>query len=719
MRGSVTPKLSRIEHRLQPGRPEARLLDLAYDAIFTLTLPDSVITYWNRGAEDLYGWRAPEALGQKSFELLQTVHDRPRDEIVAEVIRAGRWSGGILQTRRDGTQMMVDARWALETDPAGRPLGMLEINRDVTALRATMSQLEFSNQVSAELNSSLEPEAVLGRLLTLAVAAAQATHATVARIEGEEGIVEASQDFRGPRIPIGLQWRLAVPAVLEAVRARKPTPSGPNELRYLSDKLKPYIGELNYRLNVPLVMGEQVIGLLIVGRREAAFSREQRTAVERMATPAALALHNSRLFNDAVRQKEAAVRSEGRLRVALEVGQELASEPELSTLLHKLLARSISMAGADAGAICKLEDGALIIEEVLDLDGVSLRAPRARMTISSVMQAALRASSPVYAEPRELEELFPRDKGIVGPDEHGAVVILPLSVAGQPIGLLSLFRRRPGPFSEDQLQGVRQFTAVAALLLQMGRLLQEARQGEAAKREFLNLAGHELRTPLSVVKGYFWLLNDGSLGIAPDGWKHPMSVIETELAILERIIESLLVAARADADQLEPSIRRIDLVAEAQAAIRRAQPRIELEAARCSFEAPREAVHAMGDADQLALVLDNLIHNGLDYSVAPAQLSVRVEAGLEPKILVHDAGIGIPSDGHERVFERFVRLAPNVMATKSGSGLGLFISRSLARRMGGDVVIVESEPGKGTTMAVKLPKPTAEQEEQSTSVSSV
>jgi signal transduction histidine kinase len=127
----------------------------------------------------------------------------------------------------------------------------------------------------------------------------------------------------------------------------------------------------------------------------------------------------------------------------------------------------------------------------------------------------------------------------------------------------------------------------------------------------------------------------------------------------------------------------------------------------------------MGDADQLALVLDNLIHNGLDYSVAPAQLSVRVEAGLEPKILVHDAGIGIPSDGHERVFERFVRLAPNVMATKSGSGLGLFISRSLARRMGGDVVIVESEPGKGTTMAVKLPKPTAEQEEQSTSVGSV
>ena len=73
-------------------------------------------------------------------------------------------------------------------------------------------------------------------------------------------------------------------------------------------------------------------------------------------------------------------------------------------------------------------------------------------------------------------------------------------------------------------------------------------------------------------------------------------------------------------------------------------------------------------------------------------------------VLVRDAGIGIPMDSRERVFERFVRLAPSVMATKSGSGLGLFISRTLARGMGGDVMIIDSELGKGTTVAVKLPK---------------
>lgn len=696
---------SSIDQRLHPGSPEARLLDLAYDAIFTLALPESVITYWNRGAEDVYGWRASEALGRKSFELLRTVHDRPRAEIEAEVIRSGRWGGSLVQTRRDGAQMMVDARWALQSDAAGRPVGILEINRDVTALRTAMSQLEFLNQVSAQLNSSLQPEAVLDRLLTLAVGAAQATHATVARIEGDEGIVEASQDARRQPLPIGSRWRLSVPGVLAAVRARKPTPSGPNELTHLSETLRPFIGELSYRLNVPLVMGDQVIGLLIVGRREAAFSHDQQTAIERMAMPAALALHNARLFNEAVRQKDAAVNSEERLRAALELGQELASEPELSTLLRNLLRRAISMAGADGGSICKLEEGGLVIEDCLDVEGNQVRVPRARVSVSAVMQTALRTGSPVHTEWAEVEALFPPDNSADKTHGPGPAVILPLSVVGEPIGLLNLFRCRPNePFVEDEIQGVRQFTAVAALLLQMGHLLQEARQGEAAKREFLNLAGHELRTPLTVLKGYWSLLMDGSLGIAPDGWNHPMSIIETELASLERLVESLLVAARAEANQLEPAVRRIDLVAEARAAIRRAQPRVELEAARCAFEGPRESVHALGDGDHLSLVLDNLIRNALDYSVAPAHIQIRVEDGAEPMVLVRDAGIGIPMDSRERVFERFVRLAPSVMATKSGSGLGLFISRTLARGMGGDVMIIDSELGKGTTVAVKLPK---------------
>ncbi|HKC19021.1 MAG TPA: HAMP domain-containing sensor histidine kinase, partial [Candidatus Dormibacteraeota bacterium] len=351
---------------------------------------------------------------------------------------------------------------------------------------------------------------------------------------------------------------------------------------------------------------------------------------------------------------------------------------------------------------CKLEDGQLVIEEVLDIEGAPVQSPHTRIPISAAMREALNMADPTEADYMELVELFPIRKGMVADDGPGTGLILPLSLAGEQIGLLNVVRRSQAPFTEDQIQGVRQLTAVAALLLQTGRLLQEARQGEDAKREFLNLAGHELRTPLTVLKGYFSLLENGTFGAAPDGWDHPMSAIKTELGTLERMVESLLVAARAEADQMRPSIRSIELVAEVQAAIRRAQPQIELDGALCSFQAPQERVAALGDPEHLGLVLDNLIHNALDYSAAPAHLHVEIEGGSEPKILIRDSGIGIPETDRDRVFERFVRLAPTVMPTKSGSGLGLFISRGLARGMGGDVVIVDSEPGKGTTMAVKL-----------------
>ena len=679
-------------------------MDLAYDAIFVLRLPDNVITYWNRGAEDLYGWRASEAIGKNSVDLLHTLHDRPRDEIVAEVIRSGRWSGSILQTRRDGAQMMVDARWALETDDEGRPRSILEINRDVTKLRTMLSQLEFANQISAQLNSSLEPRVVLDRLLTIAVAAAQATHATVARIEGIEGIVEASQDARGQGIPEGLRWRLTAPAVLEAVRSRKPGASGPDELRYLSDNLKPYLEDLPYRLVIPLAMADDVIGVILIGRREAVFSREQREAVERMATPAALALHNSRLFQDAVHQKEAAQRNERRLRMALEVGQEMASEPELETLLHNLLARAISMTEAEGAFIGKLDGEDLIVEDVVHAGGDSSLLPGAHVEVTSMMQKAFRTGKPVQGGTRDLEEMFHP----LGGSDSGcprSVVVLPLSVAGDPIGLLGLLRWAPDQFAEQQIQAVHQLTAVAALLLRMGRLLQDARQGEAAKSEFLNMAGHELRTPLTVLKGYISLLDDGSLAAPPEAWNRPLSMIKAQLASLEQLIESLVTASRTVADELKPSLQRVDLNIEVRAAVLRAEPRIELEGADVSYEPSSKPVEALADPEHLDKILDNLIRNALDYSPSPAHLSLKVEAGAEPAILVRDSGIGIPPEARARVFERFVRLAPSVMPTKSGSGLGLFIARSLARNMGGDVSIVDSEPGRGTTMVVKLLAP--------------
>jgi PAS domain S-box-containing protein len=112
-------------------RERARLLDLTHDTIFVRDMSD-VITYWNRGAEELYGWAREEAVGKVSHQFMHTVFSAPFVEINAELFRTDRWEGELQHTKRDGTQLVVASRWSLQRDDRGRPIAILETNNDVT-----------------------------------------------------------------------------------------------------------------------------------------------------------------------------------------------------------------------------------------------------------------------------------------------------------------------------------------------------------------------------------------------------------------------------------------------------------------------------------------------------------------------------------------------------------------------------------------------------------
>lgn len=113
-------------------REHAELLDLTHDAIFVRGL-DAKITYWNRAAERLYGWSAEEARGRASHELLATRFPVPLQEVEEQVIGKGFWEGELLHRHRSGSEITVLSRWALLSDPGGKPQGFLESNRDITA----------------------------------------------------------------------------------------------------------------------------------------------------------------------------------------------------------------------------------------------------------------------------------------------------------------------------------------------------------------------------------------------------------------------------------------------------------------------------------------------------------------------------------------------------------------------------------------------------------
>jgi two-component system, LuxR family, sensor kinase FixL len=147
-------------------RNQAQLLDLTHDTIFVRDMND-VITYWNRGAEELYGWPRTAALRQVSHRLIQTQFPDAREKVMAQLLRTGRWEGELVRTRRDGTEVTVASRWSLHRDERGRPTAILETNTDVTerkradeALAKAQAELAHVTRVATlgELTASIAHE---------------------------------------------------------------------------------------------------------------------------------------------------------------------------------------------------------------------------------------------------------------------------------------------------------------------------------------------------------------------------------------------------------------------------------------------------------------------------------------------------------------------------------------------------------------------------------
>jgi PAS domain S-box-containing protein len=107
------------------------VLNLTHDIIFVRNMSD-VITYWNRGAQELFGWTAEEAIGKHAHQLLQTVFPMPIDAVDAELLRTGGWEGELEKIKADGTRVVVSGRWSLVRDEQERPVAILATNNDIT-----------------------------------------------------------------------------------------------------------------------------------------------------------------------------------------------------------------------------------------------------------------------------------------------------------------------------------------------------------------------------------------------------------------------------------------------------------------------------------------------------------------------------------------------------------------------------------------------------------
>jgi PAS domain S-box-containing protein len=146
-------------------RDQAALLDLTHDAIYVRDNQD-VITYWNAGAEELYGWKSDEAVGRLAIDLLKSKFPKPLEDITKELAAVGRWQGEITHAKRDGTEVVVASRWSLQRDDKRRPVATMVTNNDITVQQHAENAL---HQAQGEL-------AHVTRLTTLGELTASIAH---------------------------------------------------------------------------------------------------------------------------------------------------------------------------------------------------------------------------------------------------------------------------------------------------------------------------------------------------------------------------------------------------------------------------------------------------------------------------------------------------------------------------------------------------------------
>lgn len=232
---------------------------------------------------------------------------------------------------------------------------------------------------------------------------------------------------------------------------------------------------------------------------------------------------------------------------------------------------------------------------------------------------------------------------------------------------------------------------------------QELREAVRVRDEFLSIASHELKTPLTSLKMQLQMLlrktqPERGLLPPPDRLAKGLDSSLRQVDRLNKLVEDLLDVARAQARKVSFRMEKIDLRGVIEEAVERLQPQID--AARSHVELDLGPVMGEFDPFRLDQVLVNLITNALKYA-AGTRINIQASAvGNMVTLIVRDEGKGIPADSLERLFERFERgsNAENV----TGLGLGLFITRQIVEGHGG-TIRVESEVGEGTSFIVRLP----------------
>jgi signal transduction histidine kinase len=294
------------------------------------------------------------------------------------------------------------------------------------------------------------------------------------------------------------------------------------------------------------------------------------------------------------------------------------------------------------------------------------------------------------------------DGGIEAMPGRGAAIVVPLRLT-EGEGFLGV---TAGPFTplfgSDEVNQIQGYASAVTAGLERARVTERLTAIERNKSQFLNLASHELRGPLTVVRGYVSMLEGGMLGDLNERGRKAVPVITAKVLEMNALIEQMIEAARLEDGALMLRPVEADLRDVVSDAVDNA--RILADAKhKIRLDMPDKPVSVLMDAERIKTIVSNLISNAVKYSPAGGRVEVDLtaRAGIA-RVSVKDTGVGIEKEDLPVLFTRFGRISTPQTNHLPGTGLGLYLGRQLARLHGGEIT-VESEPDRGSTFTLHLP----------------
>lgn len=430
------------------------------------------------------------------------------------------------------------------------------------------------------------------------------------------------------------------------------------------------------------------------------FVQEDLDLLAAFAGQAAVAIENARLFRQT---DQALARRVEELTLFQRIDQELNRSLELKKVLALALDWAVQITGADGGSIGLFEQ-----EDAEDtLDGKYLRLLAYRGENEDNGERKLDASHPILSQIlRERRPIVTRDvPGEQAIDGSAAAVQLTVPVQREDtvIGLITLEQRAVDAFGNDDVAFTQRLADRAAVAIENARLYSAIQATNDAKSEFISLVTHELRIPLTSIRGYTDLLLKEMAGPLNDSQSQFLGTIRRNLDRMGVLIRDLSDINRIESGRMQFQCQPCNLHDILRNVAGDLEEAFQARRQSLAFDLPQGATMVYADRTRVGQIVTNLLTNANKYTPDEGRVELRARRDENMACVdVVDNGIGVPEEDQARLFSQFFRGEANAVREQTGWGLGLSIVKKLVSAQGGEVSF-SSNPGEGSTFSFTLP----------------